>query len=241
MTRWQCGILIQIQVTRKEQTETEIQFPATQRVILFPHLSLCRHSVSKSGPILGDPTDCSAPGFPVLHCLLESTQIHVHWVGDAIQPSHPLWPPFPPAFYVLSGSFPTSQLFTSGGQSIGASALASALPMNIHGWLPFSSVQFSSVAQLCPTLWTPWIAARQASLSITNSQSSLRLTSIESVMPSSHSHPLLSLGLTDLISCYPKGLSGALSSITIWKHQFFGPQPSLWSNSYTCTWLLEKP
>jgi len=48
------------------------------------------------------------------------------------------------------------------------------------------SVQFSSVAQSCPTLCDPWIAARQASLSITNSQSSPRLTSIKSVMPSSH-------------------------------------------------------
>ena len=46
--------------------------------------------------------------------------------------------------------------------------------------------QFSSVAQSCPTLSTPLIAARQASLSITNSRSSLRLTSIKSVMPSSH-------------------------------------------------------
>ena len=50
----------------------------------------------------------------------------------------------------------------------------------------FSSVQFSSVAQSCPTLCNPWIAARQASLSITNSRSSLRLMSIESVTPSSH-------------------------------------------------------
>ena len=52
----------------------------------------------------------------------------------------------------------------------------------------YSSVflQFSSVTQLCPTLATPWIATRQASLSITISQSSLKLTSIESVMPSSH-------------------------------------------------------
>ena len=55
---------------------------------------------------------------------------------------------------------------------------------------------FSSVAQLCPTLCNPWIAACQASLSITNSRSSLKLTSIESVMPSSHlilCHPLLLL------------------------------------------------
>ena len=49
-----------------------------------------------------------------------------------------------------------------------------------------SSVQFSSVAQSCPTLCNPMIAARQASLSITISWSSLKLTSIESVMPSSH-------------------------------------------------------
>ena len=51
---------------------------------------------------------------------------------------------------------------------------------------PNHQVQFSSVAQLCPTLCDPMIAARQASLSITSSRSSLRLTSIESVMPSSH-------------------------------------------------------
>ena len=50
----------------------------------------------------------------------------------------------------------------------------------------FYLVQFSSVAQSCPTLCDPWLVACQASLSITNSQSSLRLTSIESVMPSSH-------------------------------------------------------
>ena len=48
------------------------------------------------------------------------------------------------------------------------------------------SDQIRSVAQSCPTLCDPWITARQASLSITNSQSSLRLTSIESMMPSSH-------------------------------------------------------
>ena len=42
--------------------------------------------------------DCSTPGFPVHHQLLELTQTHVHWVGDAIQPSHPLSSPFPPAF-----------------------------------------------------------------------------------------------------------------------------------------------
>ena len=46
---------------------------------------------------LWDPVDCSTPGFPVLHCLLDFAQIHAHWVSDAIQPFHPLLPP-PPAF-----------------------------------------------------------------------------------------------------------------------------------------------
>ena len=45
-----------------------------------------------------DPMDCSVPGFPVHHQLLEFTQTHVHWVGDAIQPSHPLSSPFLPTF-----------------------------------------------------------------------------------------------------------------------------------------------
>ena len=51
-------------------------------------------------PILCSPMDCSTPSLPVHHQLPEFPQIHVHWVGDAIQPSHPLSPPFPPAFNI---------------------------------------------------------------------------------------------------------------------------------------------
>ena len=47
-------------------------------------------SVAKSCPTLCDPMDCSMPGFSALHCLLEFPLTHVHWVGDAIQPAHPL-------------------------------------------------------------------------------------------------------------------------------------------------------
>ena len=87
---------------------------------------------------LCNPMDCSIPGFPVLHHLPEFVQIHVHWASDAIQPSHPLLSPFPPAFqsFSASRSFPVSQLFTLGGQSIGASASASVLPMSIQNWFP---------------------------------------------------------------------------------------------------------
>ena len=55
-------------------------------------------SVTHLGPILQHPKDCSTPGFPVHHQLLELAQIHVHRVSDAIQASHPLLSPFPPAF-----------------------------------------------------------------------------------------------------------------------------------------------
>ena len=55
-------------------------------------------SVTKLCPTLCNPMNCSTPGFPVLHYLPEFAQIHVHWVCDAIQPSHPLSSPSPPTF-----------------------------------------------------------------------------------------------------------------------------------------------
>ena len=93
-----------------------------------------------------DPMDCSMPGFCILHHFPELAQSHVHWVGDAIQPSGPLWSPSPFAFnlFPVSGSFIMSQLFTSGGQSTGASASASVLPMNTQ--------------DLSPLGWTGWIS-----------------------------------------------------------------------------------
>jgi len=84
-----------------------------------------------------------------------------------------------------SGSFLMSQLLVSGSQSIGASASAPVLPMNIQGWFP--------------------------------------------------------LRLTGLISLQSKGLSRIFSNTTVRKHQFFGAQSSLWSNSHILTWLLGKP
>ena len=58
----------------------------------------CYCLVTKLCPTLCHPMDCSTPGFPVLYYLLEFAQILVHWVGDAIQPSHPLSSPSPPTF-----------------------------------------------------------------------------------------------------------------------------------------------
>ena len=144
-------------------------------------------SVNQSCPILCDPMDCSTPGIPVHHQLPELTQIHVHWVSDAIQPSQTSVIPFSSCLqsFPASGSFQISQLFTSGGQSIGVSASTSVLPMNIQDWFP--------------------------------------------------------LGWTGQISLQSNGLSRVFSNTTVQKHQFFGAQLPLQSNSHIHTWLLEKP
>ena len=68
-------------------------------IMCFNMIQYCSCSVSRLCQTLLDPMNCSTPGFPALHCLLEFAQTHVHWVDDAIQPSHPLLPssPSPPA------------------------------------------------------------------------------------------------------------------------------------------------
>ena len=86
---------------------------------------------------LCDPADCSMLGFSVLCCLPEFTEIRGHRVGDAIQPSRPLpplllWPFILPSIRVFS----SESALPSGGQSIGVSASASLLPMNMQGWFP---------------------------------------------------------------------------------------------------------
>ena len=92
-------------------------------------------SVTQPCPTLCDPMNRRTPGLPVHHQLPEFAQTHVHWVGDAIQPSHPLSSSSPPTFNLSQHqSFLMSQFFTSGGQSIGVSASTSVLPMNASKW-----------------------------------------------------------------------------------------------------------
>ena len=111
-------------------------------------LLLFSHSVMSDS---FDPVNCSILGFPVLHHLLEFAQTHVHWVSDAIQPSHPLSSPSFPAFSLSQhqGLFHCrkmwSRLFTSGDQSIGVSASASVPPMNIQDWFPLGLTDLISM------------------------------------------------------------------------------------------------
>ena len=104
---------------------------------------------------LSDPMNHSTPGLPIYQQLLESTQTLVHWVSDAIQTST-----IQPSSVVLfsciqsfpaSGFFPVSQFFASGGQSIGVSASAWVLPVDIQDWFPLG--------------WTGWLSLQSKGLS----------------------------------------------------------------------------
>ena len=95
-------------------------------------------SVSKSGPTLCDPMDCTTPGLPVSYHLPEFARVHVL---ESVTPSRGYTSSYVTLFFFCpfvqsfpaSVSFPVSRLFASGGQISGASALASVLPMSIQG------------------------------------------------------------------------------------------------------------
>ena len=85
--------------------QSQIQIVATISCFISPSFIHFSCLVTQSCPTLRDPMDCSMPGFPVLHNLLEFVQTHGHWVNDAIQPSHPLSPPF-----LLPSIFPSIEV-----------------------------------------------------------------------------------------------------------------------------------
>ena len=116
------------------------QVHLVQKIVLdwvqFRTMKSCTRFSSVTSNSLS-PHGLQHAGLPVHHQLPELIQTHIHWVGDAIQPSHPLLSPSPPAFNLFQcQGLPMSQFFTSGDQSIGVSASALDLPMNIQDWFP---------------------------------------------------------------------------------------------------------
>ena len=156
------------------------------------HKNCC--SLAQLCPTLYNPIDCRTPGFPVHHQLPELTQTHVHWVGDAIQPSHPLSSPSPSAFS-LSQHQGLFQRVSSSHQ------VAKILELHIEYW---SSILNSSIS------------------------------------PSIKYSKLISFRIDWFDHLAVQGTLKYLLQHTVQKHQFFGAQPSLWSNYHICTWLLEK-
>ena len=125
-------------------------------------------SVAKLDLTLCKPMNCSMPGFPVLHCLPELCPLN-QWCHPMISSCHP-FSSFPQSFSA-SGAFPKSQLLESGGQSIGASASASVLLMNIQSWFPLEFIGLISLLSeglsrgfSSTTVWKPQIFGVQSSL-----------------------------------------------------------------------------
>ena len=216
---------------------------------LFSSFQSLQFSLVQSCVTLCNPMNRTTPGLSVHHQLPEFTQTHIHRVSDAIQPSHPLSSPSPPA--------------PNPSQHQGLFQWVNSLHevAKVLEFQPLSPVQF---------FMTPWTAAHQASPSVTNSRNMLKL--INSVIPSNHlifCHPFSShlqsfpawgslpvnqlftsgvqsigvsvstsvlpmniqdwfpLQRTSWISLQSKGISRVFSNTTVQRHQFFSTQLSL--------------
>ena len=134
----------------KEESEKVVLKLNIQKTKIMP--SGLISSVQFSLSVMSDTMNCSTPGLPLCHQLPEFTQTHVHWV---VMPSNHLILCRPllllPSIFPASGSFPMSQLFASGGQSIGVSTSTSVLTMNTQDWSPLG--------------WTGWISLQSKGLS----------------------------------------------------------------------------
>ena len=103
-------------------------------IISMDSVLSCCCSVAQSFLTFCDPMDCSTPGLPVPHHLLKFAQVHVHCIGDAIQPSLPLMPSSPSALNLSQHQRLFSELAVHiNDQNTGVSASASVLPMSIQG------------------------------------------------------------------------------------------------------------
>ena len=136
-------------------------------------------SVTQSCPTHCNPMNHSTPDLTLHHQLPEFTQTLVHWIGNAIYPSHPLPSPSPPALNPSQhqGLFQwVNQLFAWGDQSIGVSASASVLPTNAQDWSPLG--------------WTGWISLQSKGLARVFSSTTVQKHQFFSTQPTlwSNSH-----------------------------------------------------
>ena len=118
----------------------EFIYPSFRKPVQFS-------SVAQLCPTLCDPVDCSTPGLPVHLQLLDPIQTHVHWVDDAIQPSHPLSSPSLPTFNLSQhqGLFKWVSSSHQVAKGFRVSASASVLPLNIRDWFPLGSIGWISL------------------------------------------------------------------------------------------------
>ena len=125
----------------------------------YTYESCCCCSVTQLCPTLCNPTDCSTPGLPVPHCLPEFAQVHVHCIGDAVQPSRPLMPSSPSALNSSQhqGLFQwvicLHQMTKIVELQLSPSSEYSGLISLKIGWFDFLAVQGSSRGFSRTTVW----------------------------------------------------------------------------------------
>ena len=102
-------------------------------------------SVAQLCLTLCDPMNCSTPGLPIHHHLPELAQTHVHWVGNAIQSSHPLSSPYPPAFNIsqYQGLFQWVSSLDQVAKVLELQLQHQSFPVNIQGWFPLGLLVWS--------------------------------------------------------------------------------------------------
>ena len=180
------------------------------------NMGVC-YSVGQLCPAVCDPMDCSMPCFPVIHRLISSFQLSLLVMPNSLRPyglKHGRLSCPSPIPRPCSNSCPSSWW--------------------CHPTILASIVPFSSCLQSFPTSgffeWVGSLPKWPKYWSFTFS-----------ISPSNEYQDWFPLGLTGLNSLLSKGLSRVSFNTTVQKHQFFGTQPSLWSNSHIHIWLLEKP
>ena len=191
----------------KCQTDSSTSSHLTSCSLLYTAFCLNTFSSVQSRLTLCDPMNRSTPGLPVHHQLPEFTQTHVHRVSDAIQPSHPLSSPFPPApnpsqhqslFQWVNTSHEAAKVleFHHSFQRILEPTLASFLPKNSQGW--------------SPSEWTGWISLQSKRFSSVFSKPQFKVvysfSYLEAVCCSMASSNLL----PDLHTGFSIGRSGGL-------------------------------
>ena len=120
--------------------------------------------------------------------------------------------------------------------SLSLSVCSDSCPLS---WWCYLTISFSAISFSCPQSFPASESFPVSQLFTSGAQSIGALVSVSVFLMNIQGW--FPLGPTILISLLSKGLSRDFSSTTIWKHQFFSTQPSLWSNSHICSWLLEKP
>ena len=176
---------------------------------------------------LCDPLDCSMPCFSVCHQHPELVQTHVHWVSDAVQPSHPLLSPSPPAFNL--------------SQHQGLLQWLSSFTFHFHALEKEMATHSIVVAWRIPGMGEPSGLPSMGSHRVRHDWSDLAAAAALcirwpkywsfsfSMSPSNEYSGVISFRIDSfcLISLQSKWLSGVFSSTTVQKHQFFGAQLSL--------------